>query len=121
MKKRILIIDDDAESIELLKEDIEKYGTYEIFEETQGLKAMAAVHKYRPDLVLLDVMIPDLDGPSIARQIELEFQYTIRILFISSIVDFDKENRAAVGRHPFIPKSTSPEEIKVILDKIFGL
>jgi CheY-like chemotaxis protein len=120
VKKRILIVDDDAESSLLLKQDLDKFDAYEIFQETSGRKAMETIKSVRPHLVLLDVMIPDMDGPSIARQIEKEYQYSIRIVFISSIAGFEEANRGAVGPYPFITKNATAAQIKVIFDKIFN-
>lgn len=117
-KKRILIVDDDPDTSFILKEDLEKDGQYEVFQESKGLRAMDAVRRTRPDIVLLDVMIPDLDGPSIAFEIEKVYRSRIRIVFISSLISIEEASRPAVGHYPYISKESSLAEIKAILDGI---
>jgi len=65
-KKRILVVDDETSITRLLKLNLEQTGNYEVREENFGARAVAAAQEFRPDLVLLDVMMPDMDGGDVA-------------------------------------------------------
>ena len=73
---KILIIDDDINICELLRIYLEKEG-FEAAVETDGLKALSAFNTFNPDLVLLDIMLPHLDGWQICREIRKTSQTPI--------------------------------------------
>src|SRR5437667_8030888 len=70
MTKRILIIDDDPSVTRAVKVLLETSGNYSVEEENNSRNAFATARWFRPDLIFLDVMMPDLDGGDIAQQIE---------------------------------------------------
>jgi CheY-like chemotaxis protein len=118
-KTRVLIVDDDIETSYFLREDLEKSGMYEVFEEFRGARALEAIRTLQPNIVLLDIMIPDLDGPSIAAKIEEEkLQPGIKIVFLSSIISTEEAERGSIGGYPFLSKDSSSEQIKRFLDKL---
>ena len=115
-KIRVLIIDDDVEGSLLLKEDLEQTGMYEVFEESRGLMALKAVRQFTPDIVLLDIIIPDLDGPSIAAQIEAAYlSPKPLIIFLSSIVFPEEAEKGTIGGYSFMSKDSSREDTRRIL------
>jgi two-component system OmpR family response regulator len=61
-KKRILVVDDEAPITRQLKKLLEQTGKYEVHAENDGRLAVAAARSFKPDLALLDVMMPDMDG-----------------------------------------------------------
>jgi CheY-like chemotaxis protein len=65
-KKRILVVDDETSITRLLKLNLEQTGNYEVREENFGAKAVEAAQEFKPDLVLLDIMMPDMDGSDVA-------------------------------------------------------
>jgi DNA-binding response OmpR family regulator len=65
-KKRILIIDDEADFTKLLKLNLELTGQYEVRTENNGLLGLAAAKEFKPDLILLDIAIPGMDGYEVA-------------------------------------------------------
>jgi len=65
-KKRILVVDDEPSITRLLKLNLEQTGNYEVREENLGAQALDAAREFKPDLVLLDVMMPDMDGGDVA-------------------------------------------------------
>ena len=69
-KKRILIIDDEASFTRMVKLNLEKTGLFEVREENKATYAVAAAREYKPDLILLDVIMPAMDGGDIAAQIQ---------------------------------------------------
>src|SRR5919109_851520 len=65
-KPRILIVDDEPAFTRLVKLALEQDGYYEVQEENHGRHALAAALEFRPDLVLLDVIMPDMGGAEVA-------------------------------------------------------
>lgn len=65
-KKKILIIDDEPEITDLLKLNLEGTGQYEVLTENHAERALAAGDQFHPDLILVDVMMPELDGGELA-------------------------------------------------------
>ena len=68
-KKRILIIDDEASFTRMVKLNLEKTGAFEVREENKATYALAAAREFKPDLILLDVIMPTMDGGDVASQI----------------------------------------------------
>src|SRR3989442_15741807 len=64
---RLLVVEDDPNILELLSASL-RYAGFEVSTATRGMEATAAVQRRRPDLVVLDVMLPDLDGFEVARR-----------------------------------------------------
>jgi two-component system OmpR family response regulator len=119
-KIKVLIVDDDVEGNMLLRDDLEATGIYEVFEEHRGLMAMKAVKRHSPDIVLLDIMIPDLDGPAIAAQIESAWDLEPKplIVFLSSIVFPEEADKGTIGGYSFLSKNSSREETKRALAEL---
>src|SRR4029453_11122829 len=71
-KRRILIIDDDRECTRLVKMLLEKAGSYLVLEENDATKAHQSAQNFRPDVILLDIVMPKTDGGEVAAQIEAD-------------------------------------------------
>src|SRR5207237_5516101 len=86
-KRRILIVDDDRESTHLVKILLEKAGHYLVLEENDPVKAHQSARNFRPDVILLDIMMPETDGAEVAAQIEAdpELQST-PIIFLTALL-----------------------------------
>src|SRR5438874_2323311 len=86
-KRRILIIDDDRKSTNLVKILLEKAGSYLVLEENDATKAHQSAQNFKPDVILLDIMMPKTDGGEVAAQIEAdpELQRT-PIIFLTALV-----------------------------------
>jgi len=69
-KKRILIIDDAASFARIVKLNLEKTGTFEVRVENKAAYAVASAREFKPDLILLDVIMPAMDGGDVANQIK---------------------------------------------------
>src|SRR2546422_3130128 len=86
-KRRILIVDDDPESTHVVKILLERTGRYLVLEENDAAKAHQSAQNFRPDVILLDIMMPKTDGGEVAAQIEAdpELQST-PIIFLTALV-----------------------------------
>jgi CheY-like chemotaxis protein len=86
-KRRILIIDDDRDCTRLVKLLLEKAGSYLVLEENDATKAHQSAQDFKPDVILLDIVMPKTDGGEVAAQIEAdpELQGT-PIIFLTALV-----------------------------------
>jgi two-component system OmpR family response regulator len=66
--KRILVVDDESGFTRLLKLTLEKTGNYRVREENDGTQALQTARQFKPDLILLDVIMPKADGGDVARK-----------------------------------------------------
>lgn len=85
-KKKILIVDDEEKFCKMLKSNLEKTGQYEVQIETKGASALATAKTFKPDLVVMDILMPDLGGCDAAVQIKKEeiFQ-NLPIIFLTAL------------------------------------
>jgi len=86
-KKRILIIDDDVPLTHSMKINLEDVGDYVVEVENSSLKAVAAAREFRPDLILLDIVMPDLDGGDVSAQMKSDpMLANVPILMVTALV-----------------------------------
>lgn len=119
-KKKILIIDDDENLIKTLKMSLEKIGKYEVKTESKGSEGLVAAKTFRPDLILLDIMMPDVDGGELGGQIKADSSTKdIPLVFLTAAVTKEELGKqcSIIGGHPFIAKPVSVEELIACIDK----
>ncbi len=122
-RKRILVVDDEASLTRMLRKNLEATGKYEVQEENRGAHAAAAAREFRPDLILLDVMMPDVDGGSVAAQIESDD--TLKqtpIVFLTAIVEKGEVEPAGgiFGGHTFLAKPVAFSDLVVCIENHLG-
>ena len=85
--KRIFIIDDEPSITRTMKVNLERTGDYTVATENHALHALAAAREFRPDLILLDVMMPEIDGAELAGEIQSDLAlHDVPIVFLTAIV-----------------------------------
>ncbi len=100
-QKRILIVDDEESVTRSVKMNLEKTGRYTVRAETQADKAVAVARDFRPDLILLDVMMPDVDGGDVAAELRSDpFLRNIPLIFLTALV-----SKAETGGHEMVSGS----------------
>jgi len=92
-KKKIMIIEDNKDLQEIYKHSFEKYG-YEAIVEGNGLEGIDAIVKNLPDIVLLDLMMPGMDGFGFLKKVKDIGGLSIPVIVCSNISDVDTINRA---------------------------
>src|SRR2546422_3315981 len=93
-KKRILIIDDEASFTRLLNLNLGCTGKYAVRAENNPPEGLAAVREFHPDLILLDVMMPQMDGGTLAAQLQSDSRFRqIPIVFLTAAVRKDEVDR----------------------------
>ncbi len=117
-RKKILIIDDEEKFTKFVKLNLELTGKYEVRVENNGSRGLEAAKAFNPDLILLDVMMPDMDGSEVAAQLkEEEICKNIPVVFLTAIVTKQEidEKGSNIGGHPFIAK---PVNLKNLISTI---
>lgn len=117
----ILIVDDLADNLFLLQVILEAEG-YIVISASDGTSALAAIQASSPDLVLLDVMMPDLDGFEVTRRIRQNPQFLhLPILLVTAHADLKASNGLNIGADDFIRKPIDPEELLIRVEAALRL
>ena len=115
-KRKVLIVDDDVELVELMVDVFERDGRFDVRSANNGFDAGMLVKEFRPDLVVLDVMLPDLNGKEVCQRVRSDGNLeAVKIICISGMVEQDKiaELRVA-GADDFLNK---PFPIEKLLER----
>lgn len=107
---KIMIVDDEPDILDLIEKSLNIEGYHNIIKIHNGLSAVSACKDSQPDIIILDVMLPDIDGYEVCKRVR-EFSHC-PILFLSSKSDeLDKILGLAVGGDDYVTKPFSPKEI----------
>ncbi len=102
--KHILIADDDLFLVKMYKLELEGAG-YEVTTVTNGKLALEAIENQKPDLLLLDLLMPEVDGFTVLQQIQTKGYVFPVVVLSSSSQEIDKKNCKALGATDYIVKS----------------
>lgn len=119
-RKRILLIDDEVSFTRLLKLNLEQTGNYEVRVENWAEDALAAAKEFRPDLILLDVLMPRIFGGDVALQIKSDTDVkSTPIVFLTAAVRKERvtEHDGVISGYPFLAKPVSIEEVIECIEK----
>jgi two-component system, OmpR family, alkaline phosphatase synthesis response regulator PhoP len=108
-KNRILVVDDERGLVRIIRLNLEQDG-FEVFEANNGAQAMDRLRAVIPDLVLLDVMMPDLDGFTVLSMIR-EVGNTPVIMLTAKGEEGDKVKGLELGADDYVTKPFSPKEL----------
>ena len=109
MEIKVLIIDDDAKLRDLVSEYLRGYG-FNIFHHDDGRGVMSAIDQVRPDLILLDLMLPGIDGMEVLREIRTKF-HTPVIMLTAKGEETDRIVGLELGADDYISKPFNPREL----------
>jgi two-component system cell cycle response regulator DivK len=112
MSKRILVVEDQEDNRQIIR-DLLSATDYEIVEAESGEDALAAVAKQRPDLILMDIQLPGIDGYEVTRRIKADPEMlSIPIIAVTSYALSGEEQKArAAGCDEYVPKPYSPRQL----------
>ena len=112
MKANILVVDDTRDNLRLLSNILAEQG-YQVRPVSNGSKAVSAAKARPPDLILLDIMMPDLDGYAVCEQLKADERTSdIPVIFISALNEtFDKVKAFDLGGVDYITKPFQTEEV----------
>lgn len=119
-KRKVLVVDDDQELVELIVDVLERDSRFETRSVNNGFDAGMMVKEYRPDLIVLDVMLPDINGKEVCQRVRSDKEMDeCKIVCISGMVEEDKvgELRLA-GCNDFMHK---PFEVERLVERMCHL
>src|SRR3970040_857302 len=112
-KRKILVVDDDEDLVELIVDQLERDGRFEVRSVNNGFGAGMLIKEFRPDLVVLDVMLPDINGIEVCRLVRSEKTMDdVRIICISGMVEPDRiQQLKDAGANEFLKKPFDVEAL----------
>jgi len=103
----------------MVKLILEATGRYEVIVESRGKQALPTIRLHQPDLILLDISIPDMDGSEVAAQMKEDpVLKNIPVIFLTGIVSREETGpHSKIGGRPIIPKPVSADELIQAIEK----
>lgn len=119
-KKKVLVVDDDEGLVELMVDAFKADGRFETRTANNGFDAGMLVKEIKPDLVVLDVMLPDINGKEVCQRVRSDVTLaSVRIICISGMVEQDKiQDLRDSGANDFISK---PFDVEKLMERSYGL
>ena len=105
--KKILVVDDERSITTFLKTYLEDTGRYDVQTENSGEDALRAALKFKPDLILLDIMMKDMSGDAVAERMRADpLLFKTPIIFLTGIVTKEEvaANGGTIGGFPYLAK-----------------
>jgi len=106
---RILVVDDDPKTVSTITLDLENDG-HDVVQATDGMRALSAIRNHDPELIVLDLMLPHVDGLHIAQLVRMDSDVPIVMLTAKTMED-DTLAGVAAGADDYLPKRFSPREL----------
>ncbi|HTQ51178.1 MAG TPA: response regulator [Candidatus Acidoferrales bacterium] len=122
-KKKILVVDDEVALTRTLKRNLEATERFVVRTENSSAAALAAAREFQPDLILLDVMMPGVDGGEVAAQLKEDKQLCqTPIVFLSAIVKKDETapTGSNIGGATFLAKPVKLEDLITCIENQLG-
>ena len=120
---RVLVVDDDPEIVELFVDVLERDGRFEVKTAATGYDAGMITQEFNPDLVILDYMLPDINGNVVCKTIRAkpEFEHT-KIIIVSGVVNQDEINDLLKsGADEFVKKPFNIEKLVERIGELLGV
>ncbi len=121
VKPRILVVDDEPEAVELVEFNLKQAG-YAVITAVDGAEALKKAHAQRPDLIVLDVMLPEMDGFEACKVLRLD-PATARvpiIMLTAKAAEIDRVLGLELGADDYLTKPFSPRELLLRIKKILA-
>jgi DNA-binding response OmpR family regulator len=122
-KKRILVVDDEPQMLDLIRIRLEA-NNYEVITSCDGKDGLQKAAEFMPDAIILDIMMPELDGGDVAAQIKSKKETRgIPIIFLSSLVEKQDEpiKRQVMGEDAyFIAKPFETQVLLSVINKVIN-
>ncbi len=125
MPRKILLVDDEAGFTQLLKMNLEKSGDFEVTIENDSTKAVSTARSFQPDVVLLDVVMPGMDGGDVQAQFQSDSTLSkVPVIMLTALVDSAELSDGAVaqsGSSIVLPKPVDLSLLLRVLDEATGV
>jgi two-component system alkaline phosphatase synthesis response regulator PhoP len=120
--QKVLVVDDDVKTVDLVKLYLERDG-YQVLTAYDGVEALRLARESRPDLIVLDLMLPDIDGLEVCRTLRHESDVPI-IMLTARTTDQDKLTGLGLGADDYVTKPFSPKvlvaRVQAVLRRLPG-
>ncbi|WP_340247491.1 response regulator, partial [Bacillus subtilis] len=110
MNKKILVVDDVQSIVTLLQYNLELYG-YDVINASDGEEALEQAENENPDLIVLDVMLPKVDGIDVCKQLRQQKMMVPILMLTAKDEEFDKVLGLELGADDYMTKPFSPREV----------
>lgn len=112
LKTKILIVDDEPDIVELIEYNLTKEG-YQVVTANNGIEAISAARKHLPELIILDIMMPKMDGIEACRQLRSmpEFKNTFMVFLTARSEEYSEISGFTVGADDYIAKPIKPRAL----------
>ena len=120
MKKKVLLVDDEKSFTTLLKLNLEETGRYEVRAVNLGEDALPAAREFKPDIMLLDLIMPYMPGGNVVALFEAEAEFqNLPIVFMTAAIQRSRvaENDGIISGKPCLAKPASLEEIVKMIEE----
>ena len=116
-RRRILLVDDEVSLTRLLKLNLEQAGGFDVRTESNGRQALATAEAFQPDLIVLDIIMPDLGGLEIAQQFKAHPKLArVPVIFLTAGASREETSaRQDLSSYPFLAK---PINLQLLLEQI---
>lgn len=123
-KKKILLVDDNPDITRTLGLILKTTGRYIVREENTGRRALSSARDFKPDLIFLDFMMPDIDGNEVAAQLEADSELKhIKIVFLTAIVTKGEVESGSVNNisgYTVLAKPVKAKELISCIEDLLG-
>jgi DNA-binding response OmpR family regulator len=119
-KRKVLVVDDDEDLVELIVDQLNRDGRFEVRSVNNGFGAGMQIKEFRPDLVVLDVMLPDINGIEVCRLVRGDKTMDdVRIICISGMVEPERiQQLKDSGANEFLKK---PFDVEALVERVCQL
>lgn len=121
--RRVLVVDDDPKILELFKDVLERAGGFAVRTASTGYDAGMLTESFRPHLIVLDYMLPDINGNVVCKRVrESEALHDTKVLVVSGVVEADEVDRLMdSGADGFIKKPFDLRELVARIEALLGM
>ncbi len=122
-KKKILVVDDEVGFGRMVKLTLEMTGQYAVVVETKGKRALSVAKKFRPDLIFLDIVMPDADGGEIKACIKSDQSLkNIPIIFLTALISKTEvgDRADSKGFHQYLAKPPTRKQLIECIEEHLG-
>ena len=123
MKKKILVVDDESRITRMIRRNLEVTGNYEVETENDSTNALTTALRFEPDLVVLDVMMPEMDGGEVLAVLrETPRLHHLPVIFLTAIVTQEEIGHQGkeIGGRFFLAKPVKTEDLIAAIERAFG-
>lgn len=120
-KTKVVMIDDEEDFCHFVKLNLERSGRFKVFTATRGSDGIRVIEQVKPDMVLLDIVMQDMDGGEVALNLKNSSDTKdIPIIFITAILQPAEEDKLR-GKHHFLAKPITPDKLIKKIDAIMEM